>query len=147
MVKTCTPAPRGLREATVTAQHKSIRQDTPAILLRPTLLIPFATTPAVISVAKPCGASISTAIPASAVPPAGSGPVSDYHDRSLSRGQKLSGRASEEHGCKFFSGSSPRVLASQPWFLLIGRTRLPFAGAALPAAQKIEFVFSCQSRN
>src|SRR5260370_415516 len=43
--------------------------------------------------------------------------LSDFHDRSLSRGQKLSWRASEERGCKFFSGSSPRVLASQPWFL------------------------------
>jgi hypothetical protein len=27
------------------------------------------------------------------------------------------------------------------------RTRLPFAGATFRAAQKIEFVFSCQSRN
>src|SRR6266852_6971274 len=30
---------------------------------------------------------------------------------------------------------------------ILNRTRLPFAGAAFPAAQKIEFVFSCQSRN
>src|SRR6266852_842502 len=41
----------------------------------------------------------------------------DFHDRSLSRGQKLSRRASEERVYKFFSDSSPRVLASQPWFL------------------------------
>jgi len=39
------------------------------------------------------------------------------------------------------------VLASRPRFLFANRTRLPFAGAACPAAQKIEFVFSCQSRN
>ena len=37
------------------------------------------------------------------------------------------------------------VLASRPRFLFEDRTRLPFAGAAHPAAQKIEFVFSCQS--
>jgi hypothetical protein len=43
--------------------------------------------------------------------------------------------------------SSPRVLASEPWFLLNRRTRLPFAGTAFSAAQKIEFVFACQSRN
>ena len=48
-------------------------------------------------------------------------------------------------GARFFLISSPRVLASRPWFL--DRTRLPFAGAAFSAAQKIEFVFSCQSRN
>src|SRR5580692_9007999 len=41
----------------------------------------------------------------------------DYHHRSLSRGQKLSRRATEERGCKILSDSSPRVLASQPWFL------------------------------
>ncbi len=28
--------------------------------------------------------------------------IRDFHDRSLSRGQKLSRRASEERGCKFF---------------------------------------------
>src|SRR6266436_5997002 len=28
--------------------------------------------------------------------------LSDFHDRSLSRGQRLSRRASEERGCKFF---------------------------------------------
>jgi hypothetical protein len=49
----------------------------------------------------------------------------DFHDRSLSRGQRLSRRASEERGCKFSLISSPRVLASRPWFL--DRTRLPFA--------------------
>src|SRR5712692_1210718 len=49
----------------------------------------------------------------------------DFHDRSLSRGQKLSRRASEERGYKTLSDSSPRELASQPWFLY--RTRLPFA--------------------
>jgi hypothetical protein len=41
----------------------------------------------------------------------------DFHDRSLSRGQKLSRRASEERGYKTLSDFSPRVLASQPWFL------------------------------
>jgi len=41
----------------------------------------------------------------------------DFHDRSLSRGQKLSRRATEERGCKFLLDFSPRVLASQPWFL------------------------------
>src|SRR5882762_371614 len=41
----------------------------------------------------------------------------DFHDRSLSRGQELSRRATEERGCKFFLDFSPRVLASQPWFL------------------------------
>src|SRR6266478_6709576 len=44
--------------------------------------------------------------------------LGDFHDRSLSRGQKLSRRASEERGYKTLSDSSPRVLASQPWFLL-----------------------------
>ena len=39
------------------------------------------------------------------------------------------------------------VLASRPRFLFANRTRLPFAGAARPAAQKIEFMFSCQSHN
>jgi hypothetical protein len=39
------------------------------------------------------------------------------------------------------------VLASRPRFLCEDRTRLPFAGAACPAAQKIEFVLSCQSQN
>ena len=39
------------------------------------------------------------------------------------------------------------VLASRPRFLSEDRTRFPFAGAALLAAQKIEFVFSCQSQN
>src|SRR5713226_9200572 len=43
--------------------------------------------------------------------------LGDFHDRSLSRGQKLSRRASEERGYKTLSDSSPRVLASQPWFL------------------------------
>ena len=41
----------------------------------------------------------------------------DFHDRSLSRGQKLSRRASEERGYKTLSDFSPRVLASQAWFL------------------------------
>jgi hypothetical protein len=45
------------------------------------------------------------------------GPHSDFHDRSLSRGQKLSRRASEERVYKTLSDFSPRVLASQPWFL------------------------------
>ena len=71
----------------------------------------------------------------------------DFHDRSLSRGQKLSWRAVEERGCNFFSIPSPRLLASQPRFLLVRRTRLPFAGATFLAAQKIELVISCQSRN
>jgi len=44
-------------------------------------------------------------------------PQADFHDRSLSRGQKLSRRASEERVYKTLSDSSPRVLASQPWFL------------------------------
>jgi len=44
-------------------------------------------------------------------------PQADFHDRSLSRGQKLSRRASEERGYKTLSDFSPRVLASQPWFL------------------------------
>src|SRR5215467_12127470 len=39
------------------------------------------------------------------------------------------------------------VLASRPRFLFEDRTRLPLVGAALLAAHKIEFVFSCQSRN
>ena len=43
--------------------------------------------------------------------------------------------------------SERAVLASRPRFLFANRTRLPFAGAVRPAAQKIEFVFSCQSRN
>jgi hypothetical protein len=43
-----------MREAAVTAQHNSIRQDTPAILLRHAMIIPFADTPAVISVAAEC---------------------------------------------------------------------------------------------
>src|SRR5258707_8993877 len=51
----------------------------------------------------------------------------DFHDRSLSRGQKLSRRASEERGCKFFLIPSSRVWASQPWFLLDRRTRLPLS--------------------
>src|SRR5580692_2427995 len=42
---------------------------------------------------------------------------------------------------------SARGVASRPRFLSEDRTRLPFAGAARPAAQKIEFVFSCQSQN
>jgi hypothetical protein len=39
----------------------------------------------------------------------------DFHDRSLSRGQKLSRRAAEERGCNSF-GFFAAVLASQ-WFL------------------------------
>jgi hypothetical protein len=72
----------------------------------------------------------------------------DFHDRSLSRGQKLSRRATEERGCNFFSVSSPRVLASRPWFLfeiepdfhLLSRT-------SEWSSQKIELEFSRQSRN
>jgi len=63
----------------------------------------------------------------------------DFHDRSLSRGQKLSRRASEERGCEFFLISSPRVLASRPWFL--DRTRLPFAGAAFLLPRRLSLCF------
>src|ERR1700722_1298480 len=69
----------------------------------------------------------------------------DLHDRSLSRGQKLSRRASEERGCKFFLISSPRVLASRPGSWIEPDFHL--LAQRLSAAQKIEFVFSCQSRN
>ena len=52
-------------------------------------------------------------------------------------------RSAGVNSCRFFSacvGLSAVVPISD-------RTRLPFAGAAFLAAQKIEFVFSCQSRN
>jgi hypothetical protein len=39
------------------------------------------------------------------------------------------------------------VSACRPRFLSEHRSRLPFAGAARLAAQKIELVFSCQSQN
>jgi hypothetical protein len=70
----------------------------------------------------------------------------DFHDRSLSRGQKLSRRAAEERGYNFFSVDACAGLSA---VVPIGyRTRLPFAVSARErAAQKIEFVFSCQSRN
>src|SRR6266481_5628044 len=54
--------------------------------------------------------------------------LSDFHDRSLSRGQKLSRRATEERGCKSFL-----ILRRVCWPLSRGscfsRTRLPFAVA------------------
>src|SRR5882724_2794240 len=73
----------------------------------------------------------------------------DFHDRSLSRGQKLSRRATEERGCKFFLDFSPRVLASQPWFLFQIEPDFHWLSprSASGLGQKIEFVFSCQSRN
>jgi hypothetical protein len=73
--------------------------------------------------------------------------LSDFHDRSLSRGQKLSRRASEERGCKFFLilrrvcwplGRGSYIQIEPDFHLLVQ----PFR-----AAQKIEFVYSCQSRN
>jgi hypothetical protein len=42
--------------------------------------------------------------------------------------------------------SSPRVLASRPWFLEI-EPDFHLLAQRFSAAQKIEFVFSCQSRN
>ena len=52
-------------------------------------------------------------------------------------------RSAGVNSFRFVSASCwPLGLGSSRW-----RTRLPFAGAALRAAQKIEFVFSCQSRN
>src|SRR6266852_2867426 len=59
----------------------------------------------------------------------------DFHDRSLPRGQKLSRRASEERGYKTLSDSSPRVLASQPWFLL--RIEPDFHDRSLSRGQKL----------
>ena len=68
----------------------------------------------------------------------------DIHDRSLSRGKKLPSQ--EERGCEFFSAASARVgLAAV--FLFVNRIRHPLAGAVHPTANKIEFVFSCQSQN
>src|SRR5882757_11543580 len=43
----------------------------------------------------------------------------------LCQERKPSRRAAEERACKILSDSSPRVLASQPWFVLDRRTRLP----------------------
>jgi hypothetical protein len=42
----------------------------------------------------------------------------DLHDKSLSRGQKLSRRATEERVGQTLSGSSARLRASRRWFLL-----------------------------
>src|SRR5215470_13401037 len=50
-------------------------------------------------------------------------------------------------GVKIFGFVSASCWPLGPWFLFEDRTRLPLVGAALLAAHKIEFVFSCQSRN
>jgi len=42
---------------------------------------------------------------------------------------------------------SARVLASRPWFLLDLEPDFHLLSQPVKAAQKIEFVFSCQSRN
>src|ERR1700751_1298006 len=71
----------------------------------------------------------------------------DFYDRSLSRGKKPPDALGRSAGVKSLCLSRRVVLASRPRFLSEDRTRLPFAGAARLAAQKIEFVFSCQSQN
>ena len=72
--------------------------------------------------------------------------VRDFHDRSLSRGQKLSRRATEERGVILLI--LRRVfLASQPWFLFEIEPDFHLLTQLFAAAQKIEFVFSRQSRN
>jgi len=71
----------------------------------------------------------------------------DFHDRSLSRGQKLSQRATEERGCKSFSILRRMFLASQPRFLFEIEPDFHLLTQLFAAAQKIEFVFSRQSRN
>src|SRR5258708_18151549 len=78
-----------------------------------------------------------------------SGHLSGYPTSMISLCQegKSSPDAPRRSACTNSFDSSSRVLASQPWFLFQIRTRLPFAVSAFPAAQKIEFVFSCQSRN
>ena len=49
---------------------------------------------------------------------------------------------------QFLSVSSPRVLASRPRFLTMeNQTSICCLGPASGLEQKIEFVFSCQSRN
>jgi hypothetical protein len=72
----------------------------------------------------------------------------DFHDKSVSRGQKLSRRASEEREYKVFE-----VL--QVAFMPLGggscsmqnQTSICCLRPASGLEQKIEFVLSCQSRN
>src|SRR5579872_2556126 len=71
----------------------------------------------------------------------------DFHDRSLSRGQKLSRRASEERGCKTCLILRRVFLASQPRFLFQIEPDFHLLTQLFAAAQKIDFVFSRQSRN
>src|SRR5690349_19932800 len=73
--------------------------------------------------------------------------LGDFHDRSLSRGQKLSRRASEERGCKTCLILRRVFLASQPRFLFQIEPDFHLLTQRFAAAQKIEFVFSRQSRN
>src|SRR6267143_3703198 len=70
----------------------------------------------------------------------------DFHDRSLSRGQKLSRRASEERGCEKFLWILRRVWASRPWFLFHIEPDFHLLSQTSEwLEQKIEFVLSCQS--
>ena len=72
---------------------------------------------------------------------------SHFHDRSVSRGQKLSRRAAEERGCKILSRCSTRVLASRPRVPIFREPDFHLLSQPRRAAQKIELVISCQSRN
>src|SRR5258708_5216802 len=55
MVAKCTPGETGANEGSRShREHKSIRQDTPAILLCHAMVSPIAVTPTATSVAEPC---------------------------------------------------------------------------------------------
>src|ERR1700722_6835436 len=72
----------------------------------------------------------------------------DFHDRSLSRGQSSPDALGRSAGVIPFRFFAACMLASRPWFLFQIEPDFHLLSQTSEwSSQKIEFVFSCQSRN
>ncbi len=72
----------------------------------------------------------------------------DFHDRSLSRGQSSPDALGRRAGVIPFRFFAACMLASRPWFLFQIEPDFHLLSQTSEwSSQKIEFVFSCQSRN